>query len=345
MHDYRLIISKGKMSLRKLNSLALLVLAAIAVISCKEDEDETLPYLSGLYFNCPTYVSPNQAVRMVPEGVTHPEGKELGYYWRVSPTMTTNDTTEVYVHWFSDTLGTYNVICYAFADGYTGVSYDKSVYVVKGGLDGSITNTGIKDTDPKITVDGVDYYYTRIGSLEWFRNNLMGGAGTSYINSPVTADVFGGYYTYDEAVTACPDGWRLPSEEDWVSLAAAVGAADAEKYEVIEGVASKLFADAYFNGRQMLEYWPVVGDITNESNVGFLPFGYANLGEADSNGNHPSAIFEGMYEYSVMWTADVQDQAGMAYYRYLIYDQPDMFIGKAERNSFGASVRCVRDAQ
>ena len=333
------------MSLRKLNSLVLLLVAALTVVSCKDDESETLPSLSGLYFRCPTYVEPGQAVKMVPEGVTHPEGEEIGYYWRVSPTMSTNDTTEVYVHWFSDTLGTYNVVCYAFADDYNGVSYNKDVYVVKGGLDGSITNTGIKAADPKITVDGVDYYYTRIGSLEWFRNNLMGGASTPYDNASVTADVFGGYYTYDEAVTACPEGWRLPSEDDWVALAAAVGASEVEKYEVVEDVASKLFADAYFNGEQIIEYWPEVGDITNESNVGFLPFGYANLGEADSNGKHPSAIFGGMNEYSVMWTADAVDQTSMAYYRYLIYDQPDLFIGKAERSSFGASVRCVRDAQ
>ena len=322
----------------------MLAVAALLALSCEDDESETLPSLSGLHFYGPTYVSPGQAVRFTPLGVEHPEGEEVGYYWKVTPTMTTNDTTEVYVHWFSDTLGTYNVACYAFAEGYYGTSYSKKIYVVKGGLDGSITETGIVNADPKVTVDGVDYYYTRIGSLDWFRNNLVGGTGTSYINEDVTADIYGSFYTYDEAMTACPDGWRIPTEEDWLSLAEHLGVSDVEKYGTVEGVASKLFSTACFNGEPMLEYWPVVGDITNESKIGLLPVGYANLGEADKNGKHLSAIFEGMNEYSVVWTADVEDgDTGLAYYRYLIYDQPDMFVGKAEKNSFGASVRCVRD--
>ena len=35
----------------------------------------------------------------------------------------------------------------------------------------------------------------------------------------------------------------------------------------------------------------------------------------------------------------------MAYYRYLICDQPDMMIAKGDPKAFGASIRCVRDAQ
>jgi len=335
------------MSLGKLKSIALFAVILFAAASCKDDETETLPSLTGLYFSCPYFAGPGEAVKMTPKGVTHPEGGEVGYYWRVTPTMSYNDTTDVYVHWFSDTLKTYTVNCYAFAEGYNGDSYSRQVEVVKSGLDGSITQSGIAASDKKITVDGVDYYYVNIGGLDWFRNNLASaGSGTSYLNEDIVSDIFGRYYSYDEAVNACPEGWRLPSEEDWMALADAMGSPASGKYESFSNVAAKLMVNAYFNETALLEYWPQVGDVNNESKLSFMPFGYANLGIRNEEGKYPSASFEGMKEYVAVWTSDmVEDEDGMAYFRYIITDQPEMLVGKGDVNTFGASVRCVRDAK
>lgn len=335
------------MSLGKLKSIALFAVILFAAASCKDDETETLPSLTGLYFSCPYFAGPGEAVKMTPKGVTHPEGGEVGYYWRVTPTMSYNDTTDVYVHWFSDTLKTYTVNCYAFAEGYNGDSYSRQVEVVKSGLDGSITQSGIAASDKKITVDGVDYYYVNIGGLDWFRNNLASaGSGTSYLNEDIVSDIFGRYYSYDEAVNACPEGWRLPSEEDWMALADAMGSPASGKYESFSNVAAKLMVNAHFNETALLEYWPQVGDVNNESKLSFMPFGYANLGIKDETGKYPSASFEGMKEYVAVWTSDmVEDEDGMAYFRYIITDQPEMLVGKGDVNTFGASVRCVRDAE
>lgn len=335
------------MSLGKLKSIIMFALVAFAAVACKDDETETLPSLSGLYFACPHYVAPRQAVRMTPNEVKHPEGGEVGYYWRVTPTMSSNDTTKVYVHWFSDTLQTYTVKCTAFAEGYYGNTYSREVEVVKAGLDGSITETGIKASDKKITVDGVDYYYRKIGGREWFRNNLASTAsGVSYINEDIVSDIFGRFYSYTEAMNACPEGWRLPSEEDWMSLAEALGSPASSKYESFKNVTAKLLANAYFNSKAMLEYWPQVGDVTNESKLAFMPFGFVNLGPADASGKYPEASFEGMAEYVAVWTADkVEGEDGMAYFRYIIADQPEMLVGKGDVNTFGAQVRCVRDIE
>lgn len=336
------------MSLRKLNSLLFVAVLVIAAASCKKDEEtETLPSLSGLYFDCPSFVAPGQAVRMTPGGVKHPEGGEVGYYWRVTPTMAKYDTTDVYVHWFSDTLQTYKVACYAFAEGYTGTSYNRDVIVVKGGLDGSLTGTGIKSADSKITSGGIDYYYEKIGNLDWFRNNLASvSGGAPYVNEEVTSDIFGRFYSYNEAKTACPEGWRLPTEDDWMSLARDLGSAVENKYEMFGDVASKLFVNAAFNGVDLLEYWPEVGDVDNESRLSLMPFGYSNLGNPTEDGKFPNASFEGFLDYAVYWTADkVDGQEDMAYYRYLISDQPEMYVGQGDVNTFGASVRCVRDAK
>lgn len=335
------------MSLKKLNSIVLFAVVLLAAASCKKDDTETLPSLDGLYFACPRFAAPGQAVTFTPKGVEHPEGGEVGYYWKVTPTMTKSDTTDIYVHWFSDTLQTYTVYGYAFAEGYNGDSFSKDVIVVKSGLDGSLTQTGIQASDKKITVGGIDYYYTTIAGRDWFRNNLANPAsGTAYYNEEIVSDIYGRFYSYNEAVNACPEGWRLPDEEDWMALAEALGSPVTSKYQQFKDVTAKLLVNAYFNQDPILEYWPQVGDVNNESGLGLLPFGYANLGNSDASGKFPNADFEGMSEYVALWTADlVEGEEEMAYFRYLITDQPEMMVGKGDVNTFGASVRCVRDSE
>ena len=336
------------MSFRKLNLFAFAAAMLLAVVSCKEDETESLPYLNGsLYFECPSFVSPGQKVILSPDGVEHPEDGEIGYYWKVTPTMTKSDTVTVFEFQFPDTLQAYNVSCYAFAEGYNGSSFSMSVDVMKNGLDGSLRDTGISVSDKKITVDGIDYYYETIAGLDWFRNNLASeSCGIPYQNEAITSDIFGRFYSYNEAVTACPEGWRLPSEDDWMALADELGVAVTEKYSTFEDVTAKLLVSATVNGNNVLEYWPVVGDVNNESKLGFIPFGFVNLGNKAADGRYPLAAFEGIYEYLAVWTADtVEGEESMAYYRYLRSDLPDMLVGKGDADSFGANVRCVRDAE
>ena len=38
--------------------------------------------------------------------------------------------------------------------------------------------------------------------------------------------IFGKYYTWTEAQTACPEGWELPSDADFVELARKVSGKD-----------------------------------------------------------------------------------------------------------------------
>ena len=346
------------MSLKKLNRIALLALLTISAASCKDDDETTsLPQLSGLTFSCPEYVMPEQTIKMTPRGTVHPDGEGIGYHWKVTPSMSKSDTTRLenglspdgkesdgsFTFTFSDTLGKYNVTCYAFASGHTGDAHSITVNVVKGGIDGSITNTGIAGEDPNFVSDGQTYYYTTIGGTDWLRRNISDSScGVAYFNCEAASDVFGRYYSHEEAMNVCPEGWRLPTEDEWIELCKAVGAADAERLSSVSGVTSKLMANAHFNDMLMTEYWPEVGEITNDSKLSLIPSGFANLGNG-RDGRYPEATFEGMDKYAVVWTADVvENEEGMAYYRYIINDQPDLMIGKGDRKSFGASVRCVR---
>lgn len=357
------------MSLRKLNSILLAGMMALCAVSCKDDDDgTTTPSLDGyLSFSVPAFVKPEATVTMTPHGVEHPDGEGVGYYWRVTPTMEATDTTRYedgldkygnpsdgsFTHTFSDTLKTYTVSGYAYAKGYATKSKEAYCTVVSGGVNESITNLGIDADTPSETIDGKTYYYTTIGDTDWLMQNVTSAeAGTPYYNCVAMSDVFGRFYSYEEALEICPEGWTLPGEDEWIALAKSAGAeGEIAEYSNISGVAAALMGNAYFNGTRLWEYWPEVGDITNDSGMSMIPAGYAMLGEKNSSAeidefydySYPNAIFKGYMEYAAFWTADkVDGEEGMAYYRYLIAKQPDLMIGKADAKSFGVSVRCIR---
>ena len=351
------------MSLRKLFSIIFAGATVVAVVSCKKDkETEAYPVLNGtLTFSIPAFIHPNDVLTMTPKGISHPEGKGIGYSWKVTPGMEKSDTTRLdsglspdgkpsdgsFTYQFPDSLGTFTVGCYGFAEDYTSSYASSYAITVKGGHNGSIKGTGIFAFDSKINVDGTEYYYVYHNGLDWFRNNLANPSyGVSFSNSDAMLTVFGNYYSYEDAVKACPEGWRLPTDAEWVALANSVNPESKGTVgKPIAKIAADFMGNATFNGSEMWEYWPNVGEITNTSKIAAIPTGYVNLGERSDDGSYPMASFFGIYEYAVFWTADkVEDDENMAYYRYIICDQPDMQIGKGDIKTFGANVRCVRES-
>ena len=223
----------------------------LSIISCNKDEDTTTaPSLEGSLKIEGTKIfigadKTSRTITLKPSGGVHPEGKTLGYYWKVSPIMTSYDTTRyenglnkigeksdgTFTYEIKDSLGTYTIYCYAYASGYTGLSTYTYTTVVRGGvqpegsdIEVSITNTGVADSCTPI--EGTDYYYTTIGSYDWTANNMADESkGTAFLGYDAMSGVFGRYYSYNEAKLLCAnlpaDGgnaWRLPTDEDWVNL-------------------------------------------------------------------------------------------------------------------------------
>ena len=379
------------MSFKTLKTTILLTLTVLAALSCKKEEESTvLPYLSGTvtisgiedFVDASSVAS--RTLKLKPSGITHPEGKGVGYCWKVAPLMDKFDTTRFengtdkrteggktsdgsFEYVIKDSLGTYTIYCYAFASGYTSSSAMSYTTLVKSGDNGSITNSGIYDDTYE--VDGTSYRYITIGNRDWINSNVFQGSnyGVPFRNAEPMAGVFGRYYNYEDAVNVCKsigDGeWFLPTESDWMGMVRQILLGNNEAPEVkpysniywdkeVNGtptIAAQLMVKASFNKEEMWTYWPAVGDINNRSGLAFLPTGYANLGvtpAVKSGSNFPNATFEGLYDYSVFWTADeVEGEEDLAYYRYVYGNMPHFMIGKGNKETFGASVRCVREAQ
>lgn len=91
-------------------------------------------------------------------------------------------------------------------------------------------------------MDGNEYHWVRIGNLDWMTENLRCGTpfyedldnpkwGTSYglaLDGDLETrkkyfSLFGNYYTWQEAIDNAPEGWRLPTDEDFKALEKILG--------------------------------------------------------------------------------------------------------------------------
>ena len=350
------------------------VLSAAVLFSCKKDSEETLPSLAGgIYSYVPPYLERGASFTVTASGVyAYEDDAEIIYRIKID-TVQTEYTTFDPEAGFRVEIGTdeekfpngsYNVFIMASAEGYYSTSSAYQFNIVEPGVtgEGSLTDLGISADDPdNILADGDDYYYTRIGPNDWMRHNLAvtapaseyeaagyekdpsvpkeGLFGGVYYNCQAMGSILGRFYTYEEAVKACPTGWHLPSDSEWADLAKAFGAEDKayEAGESFKGVAGGLKAKASLNGIKLWEFWPD-SDPTDKLGFAALPAGYA---VRTPGGTGSTDSFFCITQYATFWTADEYDE-GKAWYRFITDTGADIYAGLGDKTSFGASVRCVK---
>lgn len=333
-------------------SKALAVLACTAFmassISCHHSSsDDTLEYMDGsLSFNLPSFIEAGSQLELIPTGVTYGSDEKIpGFYWYTSEN-TTKDTTRLeddpaeitgkfLLEIDEDFVGSLTVTASAFATGYYIRSQASTTNVIN--KETSLVVPEFSDDDPVFTDDrdGKNYRYTTINGLDWFSQNLSYSGGFPAVGVEIMRDLFGTFYTWDEAVTACPSGWRLPSAEDWKTLATGLGDSEADVHTPFKNIAGKLMTKATFNSEDLWEFTSTVS-ITAESRFTALPAGYAVIDGKTSS-------FADFANYAVFWTSE-EINPEQAYYRYLYYSSPDVNISFASKTSFAAPVRCVRES-
>lgn len=72
--------------------------------------------------------------------------------------------------------------------------------------------------------EGNEYPWVRIGNLDWMAEDLKCGEPFDDTDEALTCiEDYGNFYYIDEALAYCPEGWRLPTDEDWQALERALG--------------------------------------------------------------------------------------------------------------------------
>ena len=338
--------------MNKASKLLWLIAAALLIFcaSCEKDEEEDLtskPSMEGaVNYHMPRYVSAGEMVNTTVGGITKPS--DPVYKWFI-PTLydDTLSTRQISIQ-FPDSLADYTVTCTALHSDYYSSTRSVVVTTVDAERNGSLT--GLKYSDKNIidARDGVMYNYTTIGNLDWFSQNLAwDGAGVAYLFSPITHTLFGRLYNWDEATCGesahglgagpqgvCPEGWSVPTNEDWEDFAAAVGGKDYPFVNDWDGIGEKASVNAYFNEAKM---WPYSPDNEHTNTVGFnaLPIGNAQL---------DLGWFKGFEEYAFFWSSSEKGD-DKAYLRYIYFDQGSFPMSSTTKSDFGASVRCVRLAR
>jgi uncharacterized protein (TIGR02145 family) len=175
--------------------------------------------------------------------------------------------------------------------------------------------------------DGKSYKTVKIGSLTWMAENLNydnSAVATGSIDSsfcydgiPANCEKYGRLYQEYAATAVCPEGWRLPTADDWRDLTT---------------TAKSEFGDDNGSLRAVGEWENTIfGDnvtATNASGFSALPAGYrAKTGECDGEGT--KAYF---------WGED-----NMNHYAWILSNQYDMEKESMQRGYFAYAVRCVKD--
>lgn len=315
----------------KNKTIIVLALGALLCFSCKKD-DETVTYnsLSGTLTigEMPEYVNPGDKFSFKSEGVSIPDSEtdktlEITYTYKPSD-ADKKDTVSTYELVIPDKVGEYSIVATAELDGY----YTKSV-TLKTNIVSDKSLTGFdKGNLARIqdTRDAKLYHVTEIAGKQWTADNIAyyekdkdGNYtfGASYYRTKATDDIMGGFYSWEEAQTACPSGWRIPTVEEWNALGSAAG---------------DLMCDAYLNEARLWEFWPDM-NITNKHGLYAFPFGYAVIAGEEYT-------FAGFNDYALYWA----DDNGKPSCKYVFVSTPVVLDwADPSETDFAAQLRCVRE--
>jgi len=167
------------------------------------------------------------------------------------------------------------------------------------------------------TRDGQTYKTVKIGEQTWMAQNLnykIKSGSWCYDNKADSCNKYGRLYDWKTATTVCPNGWKLPSREDWDRLVATAGG--------VKTAGKKLKSKSG---------WKENGNGTDIYGFSALPGGSRYSGDSFGNAGN----------YGDWWTA-TENGADDAYLRYVDYDDDRVDKG-SNFKSLGFSVRCVED--
>ncbi len=169
------------------------------------------------------------------------------------------------------------------------------------------------------TRDGTVYAIVEIGTQVWFAENLNFETDSSvcFDLDDANCEIYGRMYDWNTAMTACPDGWRLPSSADWETLLNELGG------ESVAGGKLKETGLTHWND-------PNIGAADE---VGFtaLPAGYHTSGGS----------FKSLGDETNWWSSTEVNMTD-ADNLYIYYDDIEVFWSDPEKTDM-YSCRCIQN--
>jgi len=173
--------------------------------------------------------------------------------------------------------------------------------------------------------DKKTYKTVTIGTQTWLGFNLNYSMVNSwcYNDSADNCKIYGRLYTQEAARTACPNGWHLPSSDEWLLLINRLGG---------KSVAGNTLKEAG------LEHWHAPNEnADNSSGIKVLPAGYRD--------SHSDAFYK-QGEEAVFWSSTKLNNSDIYSWSFFLhYNSGAAFVenNTLSNNKNGYSVRCIKN--
>ena len=221
--------------------------------------------------------------------------------------------------------GTYKVYAVDAAGNLSGASVD-NVTIVSGlvDIDGNVYSTVVIGTQTwmaenlKVTKYRNGDNITHITTNSDWPNDTDGAYG-DYNNNPTNSDTYGrlyNWYAVDNSSGLCPEGWHVPTSEEYNALKTHLGTNAGQKMK-----------------EAGTEHWDSTTTGTDSNSSGFtaLPAGRRH---------YNSGAFQNLVKFNYLWVSS--STGTYSTYWYLKSDYTTFSIASADKK-FGFSVRCLKD--
>ncbi len=183
--------------------------------------------------------------------------------------------------------------------------------------------------------DGFVYHYAQFGDTEWMLDN-----GHYNLKDPTMCQMptgpdevsdrylarYGYSYTFTGAQMACPEGWRVPTDEDW------------QKLEQVYGMSAKEANERGWRG--------CCAYAMRELSTDSLTFGALMTGYYTPYTIMQTPPFRLMGSFGFFWTSSADDTKENEYfYRKLAYNKKEVWRESTEDGHVMFFVRYCRDAR
>ena len=180
--------------------------------------------------------------------------------------------------------------------------------------------------------DAQSYEYVKIGKQIWMAENLAfktSSGSWAYDNDENNVDTYGRLYDWETAIKACPEGWHLPSDDEWKQLEIYLGMSESEV-----GAMNWRGID---EGKKMKS---TSGWHNNDNGTNFSGFNGLPGGNRDTDGS-----FDYLGRNCDWWSSSINSsKVKVVWGRGLDFGSDQVNRGRGNKEG-GVSIRCVKDSK